>query len=427
MSRPPSNGALAAERVAREVYGRLLSWLAWRTGDLEAAEDALGDALLAALTHWAVNGVPARPESWILTTAKRRLIDHNRHTSLTRTPSVVAALEEFATSNASEANDTSSDRRLGLLFVCAHPEIEPSLRTPLMLQVVLGLSVAEIAPAMLVSPQSLAQRLVRAKRRIREAGLSFAWAESSELPARVTAVLEALYGAFGLGLEAVDGSESRVSNLEDEALYLAELCAIELPQSAEAKGLLALMLYRLARKDAARDENDDFIPLSRQDPERWDRLRIEQAEALLLAAARSRAPGPFQIEAAIQSAHCERLFGRPTPWRAIALLYAGLIRLHPTTGAQIAGAVAQAEAGDVALALSQLKQMETSIQRSFQAWAVAYAHVLSLACDWQAAIAESERALALTTDSRLQRFLQRRLLEFRRSRFEATASTLAAS
>lgn len=399
------SAASQAERAARESFGRLLSWLAWQWRDIAAAEDALGDALLKALEVWPVSGIPAAPDAWLLAVAKRQLLQVARQRRLHSDPAVMALLAE---EEEASATPDIPDARLKLLFVCAHPAIDARLRTPLMLQTVLGLQAAEIAPAMLLAPSTLAQRLVRAKQKIRDAGLRFEEPEARDLPQRLHDVLEAIYAAFGLSCDAVDGAESRITDLRDEAVYLGQLVCQLLPDAAEAWGLVALMQFVLARQAAQIDGTGAFVPLAQQDVALWDRPAILLAERALWQAAHLRQPGPFQLEAAVQSAHCQRLFRGSTPWPGIAALYAQINLHFPTIGAQVAGAVAVAEAGDWQAGLAQLRALDNAQVRGFQPWWVALGHLLALSGDHLAADQAFARAIGLSTQQRIKAHLQAR-------------------
>lgn len=404
----------AAELAARDAFGRLVSWLAWQWRDVAAAEDALGDALLKALEVWPRVGVPRAPEAWLLTVAKRKLLQIARHDRVRADPALLALLEPH---EAAPPPDDIPDERLRLLLVCAHPAIDEKIRVPLMLQTVLGLQVAEIAPALLVSPSALAQRLVRAKQKIRDAGLRFEVPAHDELAERLQHVLEAIYGAFGLGLGVVDGAEARVLDLEQEAIHLCSVVCKLQPAHAEAKGLLALMMFNRARRAAQGNDTDPFVPLAAQDTERWDRDLIAGAERLLWQAAELGSPGPFQLEAAVQSAHCQRMRGGATPWAGIARLYADINAYFPTQGSRVAGAVAMAEAGDVAGGLRALDAMDVAVVRNFQSWWVARAYLLGKSVtgkggDLQIRAADEawRVAIGLTTQQRLRDYLERQRL-----------------
>lgn len=393
-----SDVAAAAERVARESYGRLVARLAWQWRDLAAAEDALADAFAAALRHWPEQGVPDAPEAWLAATAQRRLLHHARHIRLTLDPRVTALLDEAEPET--PERQAVPDARLQLMFVCAHPAIAANVHAPLMLQAVLGLDAKVIASAFLVSPTAMAQRLVRAKVRIREAGLRFEAPEARELPARLAAVLEAVYAAYTLGRHALD---SPADDLREEALFLARLTAQLLPDQAEAWGLLALLLHAESRRAAQFDTGGRFVPLAAQNPTAWREDLIREAEAALWTAAGLRQPGPFQIEAAIQSAHAQRRVTGQTPWRAIAQLYGVLVQHHANLGARVGQAVAQAEAGEPTAAVALLDALPLAAAGYAPYW-VARAHVLGLAGapGRQAAL---QRAIGLTDDPRLRDFL----------------------
>ena len=391
--------------AARESYGRLVSYLAWQWRDIAAAQDALNDALLKALEVWPVSGVPASPDAWILTVAKRQLLQVARHDQVRFDPAVTVLLEHEAIQ---EDRPVVPDARLKLMFVCAHPAIDEKVRIPLMLQVVLGLQVAEMAPALMVSPTTLAQRLVRAKQKIRDTAIRFEDPEMSELPERLGYVLESIYGAFGLALDAVDGAETRITDLRDEALYLGSIVCALLPEEPEARGLQALMMFCDARRDARMGPSGEFIPLAEQELQRWNRDAIVRADQMLWIAAQQRRPGPFQLEAAVQSAHCQRLFTGETPWRGIDMLYRQINAHYPTQGALVAGAVAMGESGNVSEGLAQLNAMDQSVTQSFQPWWVAKAHLLRLQSDSSQAEVEAalQIAIGLTTQQPVRRYLE---------------------
>lgn len=400
----------AAELAARDAFGRLVSWLAWQWRDVAAAEDALSDALLKALETWPETGVPQAPEAWLLTVARRKLLQAARHDRVRADPALLAIL---AQDEAAAPADEIPDERLRLLLVCAHPAIDEKVRVPLMLQTVLGLQVTQIATALLVSPAALAQRLVRAKQKIRDAGLRFEVPGNDELPERLQHVLESIYGAFGLGLGAVDGAEARVLDLEQEAMHLCSVVCKLQPGHAEARGLLALMMFCRARRGAQGDGAGPFVPLTEQDAGRWNRDLIAGAERLLWEAATLRSPGPFQLEAAVQSAHCQRLRREPTPWTGIASLYRDLNAHFPTQGSLVAGAVAMAEAGDVAGGLRQLDAIDKSVAQNFQPWWVARAHLLVMGGHLQQLAAADEAyrvAIGLTSLQRLRDYLEKQRL-----------------
>lgn len=390
-----------AEFAARNHYGKLLAILASRSGDIAAAEDGLADAFAAALAQWPDRGIPANPAAWLLTVA-RRSIGHRR----ARSDTALRAIEAIRLLNDERQGaepDAFGDHRLKLLFVCAHPAISVDVQAPLMLQTVLGLDAARIASCFLVSPRAMGQKLVRAKTKIRDAGIAFAVPDASALEARTDAVLSAIYAAFGSGWEDVAGADPKLSGLAEEAIWLGRLMLTLRPDDAEAKGLMALMLHCEARRAARRDAEGHFVPLRLQDMERWSSAMIAEAEGHLHAAAALRAPGRFQTEAAIQSLHWhQRVSGRHFGPQLVRL-YDVLTSQWPSTGALVAGAVAQAENGDSAEALRILDTL--GAPRDYQPWWAARARILWLTGERDAADAAARIAAGLSRDKAVQHFL----------------------
>jgi RNA polymerase sigma-70 factor, ECF subfamily len=404
--------AAAAAQAARQGYGRLLAWLAWQWRDIAAGEDALAEAFASALQTWPRDGVPASPEGWLLTAAKRQLLMAARRQRLADDPALTI-LWPGEHEPAPEA-PALPDQRLRLLFVCAHPAIDPTMHAALMLQTVLGLEAGRIASAFLVKPEAMTKRLVRAKAKIKATGIRFEEPGVDELPGRVQAVLEAIYGAYVLHWDAAP--DDPAGDLAGEAVFLAGLVAAHLRDDAppaaraEALGLLALLWLCEARRPARLDAQGEFVPLERQDASAWDADLIGRADHALARAAALLAPGPFQLEAAIQAAHVERAQTGVVPWPAIVRLYQALLDAAPTVGAQIGHAVASARAaGRAAPGLALLDAIDPARVASHQPWWAARAHLLAQDGLVAEAATAYGRALALTTDPALRRYLAAQL------------------
>ena len=331
----------AADAVARRSYGKLVAFLAARSHDVAAAEDALSDAFAAALADWPARGCPDNPEAWLMTVARRRLIDADRRRrSGAAAAGEIALLAEGLAAAAAEPG--LPDHRLALLFACAHPALDRGIRAPLMLQAVLGLDARRIASAFLMSPAAMGKRLVRAKTKIREAGIPFAIPEPAELAPRLDAVLEAIYAAFAEGWTDPDGTDAARRDLTGEAIFLARLVTGLMPGEPEALGLLALMLHAEARRAARRDADGGFVPLGWQDPGLWDAAMIAEAEALLIRASTMRAIGRFQLEGALQSAHVHRCRSGEADWPRVVELYDALLAVSASPVVAINRALAVA-------------------------------------------------------------------------------------
>jgi len=400
MAEPAPEAAAAA---ARRSYARLIAYLAARTRDLAAAEDALGEAFARALETWPRDGVPRSPEAWLLTVARRAHGAGARRAgrAAAARPEVRRMLDEAA-ERAAEAEDmTFPDERLKLLFVCAHPAIDATLHTALMLQCVLGLDAARIGRAHLVPPATMGQRLVRAKAKIKLARLRFEVPEEPELTARLAAVLEAIYGAFGAGWEALDAPRRLASEAIDLGRGLREM----MPREPEVAGLLALMLYAGARRRARRNGAGDYVPLDEQDTALWDADAIAEADALLAAAGAENRFGRFQCLAAIQSIHAARRRTGRIDHRALDLLYAALEGFDGSVGARVARAAAAAEVHGPQHGLALLAVLSEAKVADYQPYWAVRASLLARTGDAAAARAAYCRAIATSGDPAERRWL----------------------
>ncbi|WP_457940264.1 RNA polymerase sigma factor [Mesorhizobium sp. 10J20-29] len=399
---------VAAETAARQSYGRLVAWLVARTRDVAGAEDALADAFAAALERWPQAGVPDRPEAWLLAVARRRGIDaaRRRQTGVAAQEHLLLIADEL---EAEIADHDIPDERLRLMFVCAHPAIEPGIRAPLILQTILGFDAATIASAFLVSPAAMGQRLVRAKARIREVGIPFSVPDRDSLAERLGAVLEAIYAAFAEGWADPAGTETRRRNLATEGIWLGRLAASLLPDEPEALGLLALMLFAEARRPARRSAAGDYVPLTEQDTALWDAALIDEAEALLSRAGQMDLIGRYQLEAAVQSAHVSRRRSGRTDWPAIRALYDALALVAPSPVVGINRAVAIAETDGPATALAALDAIGGDRRLAdYQPWWAARAGLLARLGREAEAREAYERAIGLEHDPAVRAFLQQR-------------------
>ena len=395
------------ERVARESYGRLVAYLSVQTHDLASAEDALSNALVSALSHWPQDGVPQNPEAWLLTAARRSLIDVIRHQQVVQAGEpTVKLLKEDSMETIVSAE--FPDERLKLLFVCAHPAIDPAMHTPLMLQTVLGLDAARIAQAFLIAPKTMGQRLSRAKTKIRSGGIPFEIPQELDLPERLDAVLEAIYAAFGIGWDDIAGVDQRGRDLAEEAMWLARALLQLRPGEAEVQGLLALMLHCEARRSTRRGPGGRYVPLSEQDPKQWSLPLIEEAEHHLAEAFKQGCVGRFQLEAAIQSVHAERARTGRIDWAAIVLFYEQLLRISPALGTRTGYAAAVAEANGPEAGLAVLELIDAEAVSHYQPYWAVRAHLLQRLRRAAEASDAYDRAVGLAEDPAVREFLLQR-------------------
>ncbi|MEM9201215.1 MAG: DUF6596 domain-containing protein [Actinomycetota bacterium] len=405
--------AEAVELAARDSYGRLLAWLASRCGSISTAEDALADALADAVRQWPTSGVPDNPEAWLSTVARRRLIDEQRRQgrhadaeAKLRTAEQIRLTVAATEATESPLGSGLPERRLELLFACAHPDIPPAMRTPLMLQTVLGLTAEQIGSALLVAPSTVGQRLVRVKRRIADAGIAFAVPDDDQLPERLGHVLDAIYAAYGVGYDDADDAVAAATGLAGEAIWLAGLLVQLLPDAAEPKGLYALLCLCEARRPARRDADGGFVPLEAQDTARWNAALIESGEIALWRAAGQGQPGRYQLEATIQSLHADRARTGVTDWGAIADAYRVVLRTSPTLGATVGFAAAVGRSGAIGDGLHALDGLAAAqVARHQPYWAVRAWLLAASGADSAEVAAAYDRAIGLTADAAVRNWL----------------------
>jgi len=410
----PGPGALgpavrSAGVAARDSYGRLLALLAASTSDLAGAEDALADAFERALRTWPSQGVPSHPDAWLLTVARNRLRDQWKSAQVRRAVPLDAGCDALAHVDDIDV-DAIPDRRLELMLVCAHPAIERAVRTPLMLNTVLGFTAEQVGRAFSVPPSTMATRLVRAKKRIKVAGIPFRVPDRADLPARMASVLEAVYGAYVI--DWATGPQARrlpSEALPSEALHLAEVLATLVPGDPEVRGLAALIELSAARAPARVDAGGRFVPLADQDPSLWDPDLISRAHEHLRAAHARGQLGRFQLEAAIQAVHCARGRDGTTDWPALLTLHRILHSVAPSLGSSAALAAVTAEVDGPVAGLATLDALLAEAgpsARLFQPAKATRAHLLDRLGRQQEAVAAYDSAISLTQDPAERQYLE---------------------
>ncbi|MDZ7823174.1 MAG: DUF6596 domain-containing protein [Ahrensia sp.] len=403
-------------KLMRASYGRLLAILAVQSRDISAAEDALADAFERALKTWPLQGEPDNAEAWLITVARNRLNDGRKSAASKRNVSLdVETMESDGTMPASYntmRTEVFNDERLKLMFACTHPAIDANLHAPLMLQTVLGIEAAEIANIFLVPPATLTQRLVRAKRKIRDAGIPFTVPEGDQLVERLDSVLTAIYATYAIGWDDAPTGHV-IDDRGAEAVHLCDVLVELLPEQPEALGLAAFLAYSAGRDGARLSEKGEYIPLDLQDIAKWDRAWLAKGDALLARAQAKGRFGAYQIEAAIQSVHCDRRKSGVTDWSSIVSLYDGLIALSPSAGALVARAAAVGALHGPQAGLVALQALEPEIAARFQPAFACAAHFYAQLGRQDEARHAFLKAISLSTSVPIRHYLMDRMQKLR--------------
>ncbi len=397
--------ATQIEATFRAEHGRILAALISQLDDFALAEDALQDALVEALEGWGANGIPRKPGAWLLTVAKRRAIDRLRRTATLERK--IPMLDSLASQDEPEMDDEIPDERLKLMFTCCHPALAPEAQVALTLHTLGGLSTEQVARAFLVPVATMAQRLARARRKIRDAGIPYRLPPAELLPERLDVLLAVIYLIFNEGYVATSGDSLTRRELCAEAIRLGRVLTMLMPQSAEVRGLLALMLLHDSRREARQDTTGNLVLLEAQDRSQWNAEEIREGITILEEVMTLSDPGPYQVQAAISALHAEAPTYEATDWQQIAALYDALAAMLPSMVVEVNRAVATAMARGADVGLQMLLELEDQADDYYPYYA-ARADLLRRTHQGELAAQSYTRAIALCGNAAEQAFLQRR-------------------